>query len=51
MCRKNILRGYSMILFGIGLLIGKMCESGWWIIAAGVGLIVLGVCLLQRTGR
>ena len=49
MCRRNHLWGFSMIAFGLGLIVGLCLESGFFCSFLGVGLITLGFwCLGKR---
>ena len=48
MCRKNQLRGYCLVLFGLGLVVGYCLEN--WLLCCGGGLIlvILGFCTAQK---
>ena len=48
MCRKNHLHGCCMLAFGIGLIVGHCLESWFLCCCGGVGLIVLGFCVMRR---
>lgn len=48
MCRKNQLRGWAVLAFGLGLLIGNGLESAFFCLCSGIGLIIFGFCLCRR---
>ncbi len=48
MCRQNQLRGFAIMAFGLGLLIGCCIESGFWCCMLGIAAIILGFGLLQK---
>lgn len=48
MCRRNQLLGWSVIAFGLGLLVGCSLESGFWCCVMGIGLILFGFVSLQK---
>ncbi len=48
MCRKNYMRGWCLVCFGLGLILGHCLESWFFCCGGGIGLIVLGLCVLQR---
>ena len=49
MCRKRILRGIAVILFGSGLILGSLLAGNCVTIVVGTGLIVFGLYLIRRT--
>ena len=48
MCRKNHLRGCLLLGFGLGLLIGQCLESWLLCTCGGIGLLILGFCILGK---
>lgn len=48
MCRRNCLWGWMLISFGGGMLLGTFLESGFLICCIGIGMIALGMCVLQK---
>lgn len=48
MCRRNQLLGWILLAFGLGLLVGKCLESGFLSTVVGIGLIVIGFCVMRR---
>ena len=48
MCRKNQLLGIAALAFGLGLLVCGWFESGFVRICFGIGLVAVGVFLLQK---
>jgi len=42
------LRGFSMMAFGLGFIVGCSLESGFWCCVLGVGAIVAGLVFLQK---
>lgn len=48
MCRQNVLLGWILAAFGLGLLIGKWVSGGFLFHCLGLGLIVFGVLLLRK---
>ncbi len=48
MCRKNYLRGCSILCFGLGLIIGHCLESWFLCCCGGMGLIFFGILVMRR---
>jgi len=48
MCRKNHLRGALALGFGFGLLLGYSLDSWLLCTCGGLGLLILGLCLLCK---
>lgn len=48
MCRRNQLLGWVQLAFGLGLLVGKCLESGFFATVLGVVLIWLGFSCMRR---
>lgn len=48
MCRRNHLWGFSLIAFGLGLIVGLCLESGFFCSFLGVGVITLGFWCMGR---
>ena len=48
MCRNNQLVGCSLISFGLGILVGTILKSGFLCCLIGLGMLVLGFCILQK---
>ena len=48
MCRRNQLLGVGVAGVGIGLLLACFFESGFFCCCVGIGLVIAGVCLLQK---
>ena len=48
MCRRDQLLSLCLAAFGLGLLTGCCFESGLLSVCIGVGLILGGICLLNR---
>lgn len=48
MCRRNLLLGLGLLCFGAGLLAGCWLESEFIRNCIAVGLIAVGVLILQR---
>lgn len=48
MCRLNQLRGWILIAFGAGLLIGCWIASGFLCCCLGIGAILLGIGVMHR---
>lgn len=48
MCRKTYLQGCCCVCFGLGLLLGHSLTSWFLCCCGGIGLIVLGLCMLGR---
>ena len=48
MCRQNQLWGCALMAFGVGVLTGMLLESGFLCGCLGLGLMVLGFCVMRR---
>ena len=48
MCRKNHFRGFCILMFGLGLIVGHCLDSWLLSCCGGVGLIFLGLCVAQK---
>lgn len=48
MCRKSRMRGYCIVFFGIGLIIGQCLENWFLCCFGGIGLILLGFCVMHQ---
>lgn len=48
MCRKNRLHGCCISFFGLGLIIGHCLESWFLCCGGGIGLILLGLCVMRQ---
>ena len=48
MCRKNQLRGGVLLGIGLGLVIGYCLKSWLLCCAGGMGLLLLGLCMMSR---
>ena len=48
MCRYSYLRGVGFMAFGIGLLIGRSMESGFWCCVLGLGAIIAGLVFCRK---
>ena len=48
MCRKNHLRGWCLICFGLGLIVGHCLQSWFLCCCGGVVLLVLGCGVMRR---
>ena len=48
MCRVNQLWCYICIAFGVGLLVGLWLEGGFFAHCFGIGMILLGPCLMRK---
>lgn len=48
MCRKNQLYGFTLIAFGVGLMIGNWLESGIFCFLLGLGGVFLGLWMLGK---
>ena len=48
MCRQNMLHGGCLFAFGLGVLVGTWLKSGFVCHLLGIGLILLGICVLKR---
>ena len=48
MCRKNHLRGWCRICFGLGLIVGPCLQSWFLCCCGGIVLLVLGCCVMRR---
>lgn len=48
MCRQNQVLGFSLLAFGLGVLIGCCMESGFWSFVLGLGAIVFGFIQIQK---
>ena len=48
MCRRNYLHGCCIAAFGFGLLIGYCLESWFVCFSGGVGLLILGLCVMRK---
>lgn len=48
MCRKKVLHGCCVGVFGLGLIVGHCLES--WFLCCGGGsvLLILGFCILRQ---
>lgn len=44
MCRRNVLFGWIMAAFGLGLLFGLWIEGGFFVHCIGFGLLIYGFC-------
>lgn len=48
MCRRNQLLGLGLLAFGLGLVVGCWMESEFVRNCLGIGLIAVGVLVLQK---
>lgn len=48
MCRRNLLLGFGLLAFGFGLLVGCWLESEFVRNCIGLGLMAVGVLVLQK---
>ena len=48
MCRKTHLRGWCLICFGLGLIVGHCLQSWFLCCCGGTLLLVLGCCVMRR---
>lgn len=48
MCRKNHLHGCCVLFLGLGLIFGFCLESWFFCCCGGLGLIILGFCLMCK---
>ena len=48
MCRKKYLRGFCLVCFGLGLIVGHCVESWLLCCGGGMGLVLLGLCLTRK---
>lgn len=48
MCRRNQLRGGVLLGIGLGLVIGYCLESWLLCCGGGVGLLLVGLCMMNR---
>lgn len=48
MCRRNLLLGLGLLAFGFGLMVACWLESEFVRSCIGLGLIALGVLVLQK---
>ena len=48
MCRQNQMWGCALIAFGLGVIVGMLLEGGFLGCFFGLGLIILGFCVIQR---
>ena len=48
MCRTNLIVGFSLIAFGIGVLIGIWVKGGLLSYCFGLGLVGVGYCFLRK---
>lgn len=48
MCRRNYLHGCALAAFGFGLIVGHSVESWLLCCCGGVGLLVLGFCVMRK---
>ena len=48
MCRRNQLRGGVLLGIGLGLVIGYCLESWLLCCCGGVGLLLVGLCMMNR---
>ncbi len=48
MCRRNQLLGVALGGVGIGMLLACFFESGFFCCCLGVGLVMAGLCVLQK---
>lgn len=48
MCRRNQLLGLGLLAFGLGLVVGCWMESEFVCNCLGIGLIAVGVLVLQK---
>ncbi len=48
MCRRDQLKGFCAVSFGLGLLIGRCFESGLLSLGIGIALIIAGLCIIRQ---
>lgn len=48
MCRKSHLHGWCLAAFGLGLMLGRCLDSWFLCCFGGIGLIVLGFCVMRQ---
>ena len=48
MCRRNQIRGALLLGIGLGLLIGSCLESWFLCCGGGLGLLLCGLCVMNR---
>ncbi|MEF2836632.1 MAG: hypothetical protein U0N82_02780 [Oscillospiraceae bacterium] len=48
MCRRNYLHGCCLVAFGLGLLMGHCLESWLLCCCGGIGLMILGFCVMGK---
>ena len=48
MCRKSHLRGWCLLSFGFGLMVGHCLESWFLCCCGGILLVILGFCVMGR---
>ncbi|MBQ1170554.1 MAG: hypothetical protein IIX49_06960 [Oscillospiraceae bacterium] len=48
MCRRNHLHGCCLSAFGFGLLLGQCLESWLLCCGGGLGLLILGFCVMRK---
>ena len=48
MCRKSHLRGWCLLTFGLGLMVGHCLESWFLCCFGGFVMIILGFCIMGR---
>ena len=48
MCRMNCFRGFCLLSFGLGLIVGHCLESWLLCCCGGMGLVLLGLCIARK---
>lgn len=48
MCRKSHLRGWCLLCFGLGLMVGYSLKSWLLCCCGGIGLIILGFFVMHK---
>jgi len=48
MCRKKDLHGCCLGALGFGMLVGHSLDSWFLCLSAGIGLLVLGFCVIHK---
>ncbi len=48
MCRRELLCGFMLLAFGLGMLIGIWLEGGFLCHCVALGFVVAGGCICRR---
>ena len=48
MCRKNVIRGWLLIAFGAGALLGTLVGNDFFVFLVGLAAVIWGFCLQQK---